>query len=91
MGKKSKLREVPRAAWDFSLCPTAEFSFCTAYEYLRQVAMAHRERFKKIRRDQNGHRMFSRKFLRDISGMENGWNSPALRTVWPTRLKSTWR
>jgi hypothetical protein len=47
MGKKSKLRELPRAAWDFSKCPVAELSFCTAYEYLRQVAMIHRERFKK--------------------------------------------
>ena len=47
MGIKSKLREVPSASWDFSQCPKDELSFCAAYEYLRQVAMVHRERLKK--------------------------------------------
>jgi hypothetical protein len=47
IGKKSNLRKVPRAVWDFSQCPKDELSFCAAYEYLREVAMAHRERFRK--------------------------------------------
>jgi hypothetical protein len=47
MEKKDKLRSLTRACWDFSECPKDELSFCEAYEYFRQVAMAHRERFKK--------------------------------------------
>lgn len=37
---------MPRAWWDFSQCPPDELSFCTAYEYLRTIALIHRERLK---------------------------------------------
>jgi hypothetical protein len=36
--------EIGRADWDFSSCPDDEKSFCFAYEYFREVALAHRKR-----------------------------------------------
>jgi hypothetical protein len=44
MGEKTKTPELPRADWDFSTCPESELSFCTAYEYFRQIALVHRKR-----------------------------------------------
>ena len=45
--KAVETKEISQAQWDFSQCPEAELSFCVAYEYLRQVALAHRQRMGK--------------------------------------------